>query len=202
MNNCCESACAPPETTDHAYRRVLYIVLVLNAVMFMVELIAGYIASSSALQADAIDFLGDALNYVSALYVLDKSMRWKSVAALVKGCVIGLFGLLLLANTVYHWMNGILPKAETMETVGLLSLVVNMSCAALLFRFRKGDSNRSSVWICSRNDAVANVLVIIAGVIVYYTKSQWPDLLVSFIIVGLALSGAFHIIRRARGELR
>lgn len=170
MAGCCDHE--TPTTTDHAYRRVLYIVLVLNAVMFAVESIAGYVASSSALQADAIDFLGDALNYVSALYVLDKSMRWKSVAAFVKGGVIGVFGLLLLVNTVYHWMYEILPQAETMGTVGLLSLVVNMSCAALLFKFRKGDSNRSSVWICSRNDAIANMLVIIAGVIVYYTKSQ------------------------------
>lgn len=202
MSNCCESSCETLTGNDRAYQRVLYVVLALNAIMFLVESVAGYIAGSAALQADAVDFLGDALNYVSALYVLNKSLRWKSGAAFVKGCVIGLFGLFLLGNTLYHWLYGTTPQAETMGAIGIVALLVNATCASLLYRFRKGDSNRSSVWICSRNDAIANILVIGAGVIVYFTHSQLPDLIVSFIISALALSGASQIIRRARSELR
>ena len=200
MNNCC--GCEPANAVDRAYKRVLWIVLALNTIMVFVESVAGYIADSAALQADAIDFLGDALNYISALYVLDKTIKWKSGAAIIKGGVIGLFGIFVLANTLYHWLYGTLPHAETMGGVGLLALIVNFSCASLLFRFRKGDSNRSSVWICSRNDAIANILVITAGVTVYFTGSKTPDLIVSVIIAGLALSGARQIIRQARKELR
>ncbi|MDE3015930.1 MAG: cation transporter [Pseudomonadota bacterium] len=200
MTDCCESAGAITAATDHAYRRVLYIVLALNVIMFLVESVAGYIAGSAALQADAIDFLGDSLNFISALYVLNKSPRWKSGAAMVKGGVIGLFGLFVLGNTLYHWLYGALPQAGTMGIIGILALVVNAGCAGLLFHFRKGDSNRSAVWICSRNDAIANILVIGAGILVYFTGSKWPDLAVSFIIAALALSGAVQIIGKAKKE--
>lgn len=125
------------------YKRVLWVVLTLNAIMFVVESVAGWIAGSSALQADALDFLGDALNYISALYVLGKSLKWKSGAALIKGYVIGIFGIFVLGNTLYHWFYGTLPAAETMGAVGLLALLVNATCATLLFRFRKGDINAS-----------------------------------------------------------
>lgn len=201
MSDCCDTSCDAPAATDHAYRRVLWIVLALNAVMFVVESVAGYFAHSAALQADAIDFLGDSLNFISALYVLNKTLHWKSSAALIKGGVIGLFGLFVLGNTFYHWLYGILPQAEAMGIIGLLALAVNASCASLLFRFRKGDSNRSSVWICSRNDAIANILVISAGIVVYFTGSKLPDLIVSLIIAALALSGALQIIRKACHEL-
>lgn len=200
MGECCE--CDPTAVVDHTYLRVLWVVLTLNGIMFMVESVAGYFAQSAALQADAIDFLGDALNYISALYVLNKSLQWKSGAAIIKGSVIGLFGLFVLGNTFYHWLYGMLPEAEAMGIVGLLALIVNISCASLLFRFRKGDSNRSSVWICSRNDAIANLLVIIAGIIVHFTNSKLPDLIASLIIAGLALSGAIHIIGKARREIQ
>ena len=200
MTECCD--CEPAATVDHAYRRTLWVTLTLNIIMFLVESVAGYLAGSSALQADAIDFLGDALNYVSALYVLNKSLHWKSGAALIKGSVIGLFGLFVFGNTLYHWLYGGVPVAEAMGIVGLLAFAVNASCARLLFRFRKGDSNRSSVWICSRNDAIANVLVIGAGIVVYYTGSKLPDLAASVIIAALALSGAIQIITKARYELR
>jgi Co/Zn/Cd efflux system component len=202
MSDCCESSCGPSPATDHAYRRVLYVVLTLNVIMFLVESVAGYIAGSAALQADALDFLGDSLNYISALYVLNKPLHWKSGAAIIKGSIIGLFGFFVLGNTLYHWLYGTLPHAETMGAVGILALIVNFSAASLLFKFRKGDSNRSSVWICSRNDAIANLLVIGAGIVVYYTGSKLPDLLVSLIIATLAMSGAVQIIRKARHELR
>lgn len=200
MTNCCEDECVP--ATDHIYRRVLWVALILNTIMFGVESVAGYLSKSAALQADAVDFLGDALNYISALYVLNKSLKWRSGAALIKGGVIGLFGIFILGNTAYHWLHGTLPVAETMGMVGLIALVVNISCALLLFRFRNGDSNRNSVWICSRNDAIANILVIIAGVVVYYSGSPLPDLIVSFIIASMALTGATHIVRKAKAEFR
>lgn len=202
MADCCESSCGPSPFTDHVYRRVLYFVLALNATMFLVESVAGYIAGSAALQADALDFLGDSLNYVSALYVLNKPLHWKSRAAIIKGGMIGLFAFFVLGNTLYHWLYGTLPHAETMGVVGIVALMVNFGCASLLFKFRKGDSNRSSVWICSRNDAIANLLVISAGAVVYYTGSKLPDLVVSLIIATLAISGAIQIIRKARRELR
>lgn len=198
MADCCE--CKPDAAMDHAYRRILYIVLTLNASMFLVESVAGYIAGSAALQADAIDFLGDALNYISALYVLNKSLQWKNRAAFIKGSVIGGLGLFLLGNTAHHWLFGAIPQAITMSIIGVAALSVNLTCAVLLFRFRKGDINRSSVWICSRNDAIANLLVIIAGIVVYFTGSKLPDLIVSLIIAGLALSGATQIIRKVHGN--
>lgn len=200
MSECCE--CEPAVATDHAYRRVLRLAFILNATMFVVESAAGHLAQSAALQADATDFLGDALNFASALYVLNKSLQWRSGAALIKGGVIGLFGLLVLGNTAYHWLHELLPAPSTMGVIGFLALAVNAGCASLLFRFRKGDSNRSSVWVCSRNDAIANILVIMAGVAVYFTESQLPDLIVSLIIAGLALYGAGQIIGKASQELR
>lgn len=199
MTDCCD--CESASAIDHAYRRVLWVALILNTIMFVVESAAGYISKSAALQADAVDFLGDALNYISALYVLNKSLKWRSGAALIKGGVIGLFGIFVLGNTLYHWLHGVIPAAGVMGFVGLLALVVNISCAFLLFKFRKGDSNRSSVWICSRNDAIANILVIIAGVVVYYSGSPLPDLIVSFIIASMALIGATQIICKAKSEL-
>lgn len=186
---------------DKDYGKVLKIVLVMNAIMFFVELIAGHLSQSAALQADAIDFLGDSLNFISALYVLNKPLHWKSSAALIKGLVIGSFGLFVLGNTVHHWLHDTIPVASTMGVVGFLALIVNISSAFLLFHFRKGDSNRNSVWICSRNDAIANALVIAAGIMVHYSSSQLPDLIISFVIAGLALSGAIQIISKARIEL-
>ena len=187
---------------DMDYRNILWIVFAINAVMFGIEIVAGALAGSVALQADALDFFADAANYLVALYVLDRSIRWRAGAALLKGGVMGLFGFYVLGFSLYQLFSETVPEAHVMGIVGTMALMANVVCAVLLFRHRAGDSNRQSVWLCSRNDAIANVAVIIAAGLVLVTASHWPDLLVGFFMAALSLHSAGQIIRQARGELK
>lgn len=187
---------------DAAWRRVLWIALVINAAMFGVEIIAGVTAESASLKADALDFLGDAANYAISLGVAGMALVWRARAALAKGASILLFGLWVLGNSVWMAAQGIVPAAETMGIVGVIALLANISCAAMLWRHREGDANRRSVWICSRNDAIGNIAVVAATLGVFGTGTGWPDIAVAAIMAGLALSGGWQIIRQARGELR
>lgn len=184
------------------YRRVLWIVLGLNVLGLAVEAGAGVLAGSLALQADALDFLGDSANYAIALFVLARSVRWRASAALAKGLAMGLFGFWVLAAALYKTFVVGAPSAAIMGAAGAAALAVNVGCALLLLRFRQGDSNMRSVWLCSRNDAIGNVAVLAAAGAVALTASRWPDLLVAALIAGLALSASFQVIRQARGELR
>jgi len=193
---------APQSAPEGAYRRVLWVALVINAAMFAVELIAGWQARSVALQADALDFFGDATTYAVTLIVLGMGARWRAIAGMAKGLSLGVFGLWVLATTVIRYHEGGPPVAELMGSIGLLALVANLACVFLLYKFRAGDSNMRSVWLCSRNDAVANVSVIAAGVGVWITQSAWPDLLVGAGIAALSLWAAGSIIRQAGGELK
>ncbi|MGH7032548.1 MAG: cation transporter [Stellaceae bacterium] len=202
MDECCGGTGGESRGGDLGYRAVLWIALGLNAGMFAVELVASLVAGSVSLQADALDFLGDAANYAVGLVVLGLALRWRARAALGKGLVMGAFALWVVISTVDHAIAAIPPRAEIMSAVGLLALAANFSVAALLFRYRRGDSNRRSVWLCTRNDALGNGAVILAGIGVYYSGTPWPDLAVAAVIATLGLSSAFQVIRHARTELR
>jgi cation diffusion facilitator family transporter len=195
--------CHDPHPADTArYRRVLWAVLAINAGMALVEIVSGLQAGSLALQADALDFMGDAANYGISLFVLSRAIRWRASAALVKGAAMGLFGIWLIATALWKALHPELPGAGVMGAVGTLALVANLAGAALLYRFRDGDANRRSVWLCTRNDAIGNLAVLAAAAGVVASETPWPDLAVGAIMAGLALSSSWHVLRRANGELR
>ena len=200
-----DSCCSVPVTpaVDPAYRRVLWIALVLNASMFGVELAASLqCAHSVSLLADAIDFFGDAGNYALSLAVLGLAASVRAKAAVFKAACMGAFGVFVLARALWSLHSGAVPDAATMGVVAVVALLVNAGVAWMLFRFRTGDANMRSVWLCSRNDALANIAVMLAALGVFGTGSAWPDLLVAAAIASLALSSAWSVVRQARGELR
>ncbi|MCP5366640.1 MAG: cation transporter [Hyphomicrobiales bacterium] len=203
MSACCDHDHRhdQPDATG-AYRRVLWVVLAINAAMFAGETVAGHWGRSVSLQADALDFLADAATYAITLLALAHGARWRARAALLKGAAMGAFSLWVIGSTVAGLILGNLPHAGVMGGVGLLALAANVTSAALLFRFRGGDANMESVWLCSRNDAIANIAVIAAASGVWATHTGWPDLLVAAIIAGLAGSASVRVLRRALGELR
>ncbi len=183
-------------------RRLLWIVLLINGAMFVVEAAAGWQAESLALQADALDFLGDSANYAIALFVLTRSLTWRAGSALAKGLAMVGFGAFLLLASIYHAVTGSAPEAPVMGAIGALALAANVTCAVLLFRFRGGDSNLRAVWLCSRNDAIGNLAVMAAAGAVFVSGTAWPDLLVGLGLAALAIWAGASVIRQARGELR
>ena len=197
------ASCCPPQApaADPAYRRILAIALALNASMFLVELASGVVAGSSSLLADAIDFAGDASNYALSLGALAMLPAWRSRVALLKGCSMGAYGVLVLAITAWHARSGTVPAAATMGVVALLALAVNVYVAALLYRYRTGDADMRSVWLCSRNDAIANVAVLLAAAGVLGSGSGWPDWAVAALLAFLALSSSVSVVRHARREM-
>jgi Co/Zn/Cd efflux system component len=203
MACCHDDHCAsapPPNSTG--WRRALWIALAVNAGFCLTEIVAGAAASSTALQADALDFFGDAANYAISLGVAGMALRWRARAALAKGGTLGVFALLVLASTGWHALHGTLPRAEVMGVVGAAALIANGGVALMLYRFRGGDANMRSVWICSRNDAIGNLAVLLAALGVFGTGTLWPDAVVAAIMGGLGLSGGWQIVTQARGELR
>lgn len=185
---------------DQTYKRVLWAVIVINAAMFFVEMSAGKLAGSQALQADALDFLGDALTYGLSLAVIGMSLKTRSMAALLKGFSLLAMGLWVFGSTVYQVFVLGVPKAEIMGVIGLLALVANMASVLLLMRYKDGDANVRSVWLCSRNDAIGNVAVMIASIAVWFTVSAWPDLVVAIIMAGLFLRSSQLILVQAWKE--
>lgn len=211
MGNCCEEVkksdeCCETANGEHGwdcrYRQILWVILLINFGMFIVEIASGIYSGSQALLADALDFFGDAANYGISLYVLNRSINWRAKASIIKGSTMGLFGLWILGSTVYKALTTGIPQAEVMGVIGFLALVANVVSAILLYKYRTGDSNRESVWICSRNDAIGNIAVMLAAGGVFITGTKWPDLLVAVIIAGLALNGSRRIINSARNELK
>jgi Co/Zn/Cd efflux system component len=198
---CCGSQDNVEALHDVVWRRVLWIALAINAIMFGVELVAGISAGSASLKADALDFLGDAANYAISLGVAGLALKWRARAALLKGISILLFGLWVMCSTVWTATQIIVPAGDTMGVVGILALIANLACAAMLWCHRKGDANRRSVWICSRNDAIGNMAVVAAALGVLGTGTGWPDIMVAAIMAALALSGGWQIVRQARQEL-
>ena len=183
-------------------RRVLWAALAVNAAMFVVEIVASWYAGSTALLADAIDFLADTAAYGITLFVVAASTRWKASAALAKGVGMALFGLWVLGETVRRALDPAVPDAAVMGGVGVLALAANVIVAAILFARRGDDLNMRSVWLCSRNDAIANLAVLAAAAGVYATATAWPDLIAGALIVGLELTAAWSIMRQAVGVLR
>ena len=187
---------------DPRYRRVLWIALVLNLAMFVVEFGASWTSGSVSLLADSIDFFGDAGNYALSLAVLAMALPVRARTAVVKAACMGAFGVFVLARAAWGLHAGTPPEPATMGVVGFVALAVNGGVATMLYRFRTGDANMRSVWICSRNDALGNVAVMLAAAGVLGTGSAWPDLLVAFVMGALALAGSWTVMRQARGELR
>ena len=204
MAGCCnDHRCQDARALDiPAWRRALWIALAVNAGMFLAEIGAGVAAGSAALQADALDFLGDAANYAISLSVAGMALAWRARAALLKGASLGVLGLWVLASTGWHAYAGTLPQAEVMGIVALLALLANAGVALMLYRYRGGDANMRSVWICSRNDAIGNVAVLLAAAGVFGTGTGWPDLAVATIMAALGISGGWQIVRQAWAELR
>lgn len=200
--DCCSGSCNTTALRSARYRRVLVIALLLNAAMFVVEIVAGASAGSLALLADAIDFFGDAANYGISLAVLSMALLWRARAALLKGITMAAFGAFILGKAFWLGLAGETPEPFTMGIVAILALLVNGGVALLLYAFREGDANMRSVWLCSRNDAIGNIAVFAAALGVFGTGTRWPDLLVALVMGGLALSGGISVIRQAVGELR
>ena len=198
--HCCSAPTTP--ALDPRYRKVLWIALVLNALMFVVELGASWSSGSVSLLADSIDFFGDSANYALSLAVLAMAASVRSKAALFKAACMGGFGVFVLGRALWSLQTGLAPEPATMGAVGFAALLVNAGVALMLYRFRSGDANMRSVWICSRNDALGNVAVMLAALGVSGTGSAWPDLLVAGVMAGLALTGAWSVVRHARDELR
>lgn len=185
-----------------AYKRILWVVIAINGIMFLVEMTAGMFASSQALKADALDFLGDTATYTITLMVLGMPLVWRARAALVKGASLGLMGIWVLGSTIYYALVLDVPQAEVMGSIGLLALTANMVSVLLLLRHRNGDANVRSVWLCSRNDAIGNLAVIFAASGVWATSSAWPDLIVAGVMASLFLWSSVQIVIQALGELR
>ena len=187
---------------DASYKRVLWTVIAINAAMFFVEMSAGRLAGSQALQADALDFLGDALTYGMSLAVIGMSLKIRSTAALLKGFSLLAMGLWVFGSTIYQVLILGVPKAEIMGVIGLLALAANLASVVLLMRYKDGDANVRSVWLCSRNDAIGNVAVMVASGAVWLTASAWPDLIVALLMAGLFLRSAQLILVQAFNEYR
>lgn len=185
-----------------AYRRVLWIVIAINAAMFAVEMVAGQLAGSQALQADALDFLGDSVTYAISLLVIGMPLIWRARAALFKGISLGLMGIWVLGSTLYHVLILGVPQAEIMGAIGMLAFTANMASVLLLVKYRDGDANVRSVWLCSRNDAIGNLAVVLAASGVWATSTAWPDLIVAGIMASLFLWSAIQIITQGMAELR
>jgi Co/Zn/Cd efflux system component len=202
MTICCDHDCCAPITFDSpAWTRTLWVALVANAAMFLAEVGAGLAAGSSSLQADSLDFFGDSANYAISLGVGGMALTWRARAALLKGVTLFALGLWMMGTTALHAYYGTLPNAEFMGIVGVIGLLTNGAVALLLYRFRAGDANMRSAWICSRYDVFGNVAVMLAAADVFGTGTGWPDIIVASIMATLSVSGGWQICRHALSEL-
>jgi len=184
------------------YKRLLWLVIAINGFMFFVEMTAGRMAGSLALQADALDFFGDAVTYGISLAVIGASMKIRTTAAMAKGISLLLMGFWVFGSTVYQVFVVGVPSAHIMGVIGFMALLANLASVALLVKYKDGDANVRSVWLCSRNDAIGNVIVMFAALGVWGTASAWPDLAVAGIMGGLFLWSAVQIMRQAMAEFR
>lgn len=202
MTDCCNDKACEIEALRNRQSSILKIILSINAVMFIVELTAGLIAGSVSLVADSLDMLGDALIYGFSIYVIARSARMKAKAALLKGGIMAAFGFFALGQVVYKIIFPEIPVFEVIGAIGFLALAANCICLALLWKHRTDDINMSSVWLCSRNDVIANVSIMLAALGVWFTDSSWPDILVGLAIAALFLRSAIFVLRAAMMELR
>ena len=200
--HCCDTPHASPDTISPRFRKALWIALAVNALMFFVEIAGGVHAGSVSLLADAVDFAGDAANYAITLVVLSMGLAWRARAAIVKGASMAAFGIFVLGKAGWSFFHGIPPEPITMGAIAVLALLANGGVAWLLYAFRDGDANMRSVWLCTRNDAIGNVAVLLAAVGVFGSGQAWPDLIVALIMAGLALSAGVSVLRLALAELK
>lgn len=201
MAGCTDESCTSTELAGRQ-RRVLVWVLLINAVMFVVEASAGWIAHSSALLADSLDMLGDSIAYGFSLYVINRGPRWTAISALLKGSIMALFGLFVLSEVISKLIWPAVPVAGTIGLIGMLALLANVICLLLLTRHRSDDINMHSVWLCSRNDIISNVGVLIAAAGVAITQQGWPDIIIGLVIATLFLRSAIQVLGRAFKQLR
>lgn len=199
---CCGSNARPAAQATLRYRRILWIALVVNLAMFGVEIGAGWKSGSVSLLADAVDFFGDAANYGVSLFVLSMALSVRAKAALLKGVTMAAYGFYVLGQSLWNALNGVMPEASTMGAIGMLALAANLSVAVLLYAYREGDANMRSVWLCSRNDAIGNLAIVLAAAGVFGTGSAWPDLAVATVMGLLGLIAARQVIAQASNELR
>ncbi|MBD3646395.1 MAG: cation transporter [Pseudomonadales bacterium] len=197
MSDCCNDTACEIEKLQARQAGTLKAVLAINLVMFGVELTAGIIASSTALLADSLDMLGDTLVYGFSLYVVAKNAGWKAISALFKGGIMLVFGLFVLGQAIYKFLYPWTPTWELIGIVGVVALIANVICLGLLWRHRGEDINMRSVWLCSRNDVVANTAVLFAAVGVWFLESQWPDLIIGLGIAALFLRSSVTVLRDA-----
>lgn len=197
MTDCCDNAASEIDKLQARQSKTLKAVLGINLGMFLVEFVAGLLAASTVLLADSMDMLGDALAYGISLFVVSRHDGWKAVSALIKGGIMALFGLFVLGQATYKLLHPMTPQFETIGIIGLLALAANAACLWLLWRHRAEDVNMRSVWLCSRNDIIANVAVLFAALGVWLSSSQWPDLLMGLGIAALFLRSAFHVFKDA-----
>ena len=202
MPGCCSGPCSATDALfGPRFRTALWIALVVNTLMFGIEIVGGIHAGSMSLLADAVDFAGDAANYALSLSVMSLGLLWRARAALVKGVTMAAYGMLILGKTGWAALYGPSPDPYTMGAIGLLALIANLGVALMLYRFRDGDANMRSVWLCSRNDAIVNVAILLAAAGVLGSGTRWPDLVVAAVVTILALTSARSVIRQARSEI-
>lgn len=197
----CTCSAPEPRTPSPGFRRALWIALWVNLTMFLVEGVASLQSGSVSLMADAIDFFGDSANYLLSLSVLSMGMLWRGRAAMVKGITMAVFGIAVLGRAIWVAQSDITPEPMTMGAVGLLALLANLGVAIMLFKFREGDSDMRSVWLCSRNDAIGNIAVMVAALGVFGTGTAWPDLIVAAIMGTLAITAGTSVVRHARSDI-
>ena len=202
MDDCCATKADELTSLRRNHKKTLLIVLLINAVLFLVEAGAGLLADSTALIADSLDMLGDSLVYGFSLYVLWRSAEWKAKAALLKGAIMAVFGAGVLLEAVHKMITGIVPSAETMGIIGAVVLLGNGICFLLLYRHRSDDLNMRSTWLCSRNDIIANLAVLLAAISVKVLEANWPDILVGAAISALFLRTALSVLRESISELQ
>lgn len=200
----CDDCCGPKDMTHTtpAYRRALMVVVVLNLGMGVGEMIGGIFASSQALKADALDFLGDGFITLLGLLAIRWGAEWRARAAWLQGVFLGMLGIGVFGEAVYRAFVRAAPEADVMGVLGVIALLTNVICAVVLIPHRHGDSNVRAVWLFSRNDALGNAAVIAAAGLVAWTKSSWPDVIVAMIIAGLFLHSSWEILANSRAELR
>lgn len=197
-----DKCCGPVKVQSERFKKVVLIALILNLSMFFIEVISSFLANSSSLKADALDFLGDSANYIISLYVINKASKTISTASLIKGLTMALFAIWILVDVFINLSMGTFPKAEIMGFTGAAAFAVNLSVALMLYKFRDGDSNMQSVWVCSRNDALGNIAVMLAAISVNYFSSQWPDMIVALFMASLSGVSGYKIIKLALNELK
>jgi cation diffusion facilitator family transporter len=202
MTDCCEDKACALDSLRERQSATLKIVLVINAVMFVVELVAGMMAGSTALLSDSLDNLGDALTYGLSLYAVSRGLRSKAKVALFKGLLILTAGLFVLSQVAYRIAIPIIPTYETMGLVSLMALLANGTCLAMLWKHREEDINMSSVWECSCNDIASNIAVLMATAGVWLTHSGWPDILIGALLALLFLKSAVKVLKGAIVELK